>query len=66
MAQVEVKTLFIESGSPRENGTIESFKGRFRDELLKGGIFETMLEAKVLIERWRVNYNTIRPCGALG
>ena len=56
-----MKTLFSESGSPRENGTIESFKGRFRDELLKGGIFETMLEAKVLIERWRVNYNTIRP-----
>ena len=61
LAQVEVKTLFIEPGSPWENGTIESFNGKLRDELLNGEIFETMLEAKVMIERWRVTYNTIRP-----
>ena len=66
LAQVMVKTLFIEPGSPWENGTIESFNVKLRDELLNGEIFETMLEAKVLIERWRVNYNTIRPPGALG
>ena len=58
---MEVKTLFIERGSPWENGYIESFNGKLRDELLNGGIFETMLVVKVLIERWRVNYNTIRP-----
>ena len=66
LSQVEVKTLFIESGSPLENGYIESFNGRLRDELLNGEIFETMLEAKVLIELWRVTYNTIRPHSALG
>lgn len=66
LAQMAVKTLFIEPGSPGENGTIESFNGKLRDELLSGEIFETMLEAKVLLERWRVTYNTIRPPGALG
>ena len=66
ISQFEVKTLFIEPGSPWENGYIQSFNGKLRDELLNGKIFETMLEAKVLIERWRVNYNTIRPQSALG
>lgn len=66
LAQVEVQTLFIEPGSPWENGCIESFNGKLRDELLNGETFETMLEAKVLSERWRVNYNTIRPHSALG
>lgn len=66
LARVEVKTLFIEPGSPWENGYIESFNGKFRDELLDGEIFDTLLEAKVLIERWRVEYNTIRPHSALG
>jgi len=61
-----VKTLFIEPGSPWENGCIELFNGKLRDELLDGEIFEMMLEAKVLLERWRVNYNTIRPHSALG
>lgn len=66
LERVEVKTLFIEPGSPWENGYIESFNGRLRDELLNGEIFDTLLEAKVLIERWRVEYNTIRPHSALG
>ncbi len=66
LERVDVTTLFIEPGSPWENGYIESFNGKLRDELLNGEIFETKLEAKVLIERWRVTYNTIRPHSALG
>lgn len=66
LEKVEVKTLFIEPGSPREDGYIKSFNGKFRDELSDGEIFDTLLEAKVLIERWRVEYNTIRPHSALG
>jgi putative transposase len=66
LARVEVKTLFIEPGSPWENGYIESFNGKLRDELLNGEIFDTLLEAKVLIERWRVEYNAIQPHSALG
>lgn len=61
-----VKTLFIEPGSPWENGYIESFNGRLRDELLDREIFDTLHEAKVLIERWRWEYNTVRPHGSLG
>jgi transposase InsO family protein len=61
-----VQTLFIEPGSPWENGYIESFNGKLRDELLDGEIFYTLQEAKVLIERWRQEYNTIRPHSALG
>lgn len=53
-------------GSPWENGYIESFNGKLRDELLNGEIFETLLEAKVLIERWRIDCNTVRPHRALG
>lgn len=63
--RVGVKTLFIEPGSPWENGYIESFNGKLRDELLNGEIFDTLLEAKVLIERWRVDFNTHRPHSAL-
>lgn len=66
LERVEVKTLFIEPGSPWENGYVESFNGKLRDELLNGEIFDTLLEAKVLIERWRMEYNTIRPHSALG
>ncbi len=66
LAQVGVKTLFIEPGSPWENGYCESFNGKLRDELLDREIFYTLLEAKVLIERWRVHYNTQRPHSALG
>ncbi len=66
LKKVEVKTLFIEPGSPWENGYIESFNGKLRNELLDGEIFDTLLEAKVLIERWRKEYNTIRPHSSLG
>ncbi len=61
-----VNTLYIEPGSPWENGYIESFNGKLRDELLNGEIFYTLNEAKILIERWRVYYNTIRPHSSLG
>ncbi len=66
LEKVEVKTLYIEPGSPWENGYMESFIGKFRDELLNGEIFDTLLEAKVLTERWRREYNTVRPHSALG
>jgi putative transposase len=66
LQRVEVKTLYIEPGSPWENGYIESFNGKLRDELLDREIFDTLLEAKVLIERWRVEYNTVRPHSSLG
>ena len=61
-----VKTLFIEPGSPWENGYSESFNGKLRDELLEREIFYSLREAEVLIERWRRHYNTIRPHSALG
>ena len=64
--QIGVKTLFIEPGSPWENGYCESVNGRLRDELLAREQFDTLLEAKVLIERWRRHYNTVRPHGSLG
>jgi len=60
-----VKTLFIEPGSPWENGYIESFNGKLRDELLNREVFTTPSEAKVLIEKWRQEYNTVRPHSAL-
>ena len=63
--RVGVRTLYIEPGSPRENGYNESFHGSLRDELLNGEIFRTLKEAKVLIERWRVHHNTVRPHSAL-
>ena len=56
----------MEPGSPWENGYIESFNGKFRDELLAREQFITLLEAKVLIERWRFHYNTVRPHSSLG
>jgi len=66
LGNIGVRTLFIEPGSPWENGYIESFNGKLRDELLNGEIFETLLEAKVLIENWRYEYNHIRPHSSLG
>jgi putative transposase len=61
-----VKTLFIEPGSPWENGYIESFNGKLRDELLNREIFTTLTEAKVLIADWRKEYNQVRPHSSLG
>jgi putative transposase len=66
LSRLGVKTLFIEPGSPWENGYIESFNGKLRDELLNLETFTTLEEAKVLIEQWRREYNQIRPHSALG
>ncbi len=66
LKNVGVRTLFIEPGSPWENGYIESFNEKLGDELLKRERFDTLKEAKVLIERWRVQYNTVRPHSSLG
>ena len=66
LKSLEVKTLFIEAGSPWENGYVESFNGKLRDELLNLESFDTLLEAKVLIERRRRVYNTVRPHSSLG
>ena len=64
--KLRVKPLFIEPGSPWENGYVESFNGKMRDELLNREIFYTLQEAQILIERWRKDYNTIRPHSSLG
>ena len=66
LARVGVKTLYIEPGSPWENGYNESFNGKLRDELLNGEIFYSLKEAQVLIERWKHHDNTVRPHSALG
>ena len=75
LKSVGVKILSIEPGSPvepageqrqTENGFIESFNGKLRDELLNTELFDTLLEARVLIERWRVHYNTVRLHSSLG
>ena len=58
--------MFIEPGSPWENGYVESFNGKLRDELLNGEIFYTLKEAEVLIEGWRTLYNPLRPHSSLG
>jgi transposase InsO family protein len=60
-----VKTLFIKPGSPWENGYIESFNGKLRDELLNREVFTTLLEAQVLVESWRDEYNHVRPHSSL-
>jgi len=64
LSRLGVKTLYIEPGSPWENGYIESFNGKLRDELLNREIFTTLEEARVLIEQWRKEYNQIRPHSA--
>jgi len=64
--RIGVKTLFIEPGSPWENGYIESFNGKLRDEVLNREVFTSLTEAKVLIEQWRQEYNHIRPHSSLG
>jgi transposase InsO family protein len=66
IAAVGAKTAYIEKGSPWENGYIESFNGKLRDELLNGEIFYSLREAKVVIEQWRRHYNAIRPHSSLG
>ena len=66
LGRLEVNTLYIAPGSPWENGYVESFNGKLRDELLNREIFDTLLEAKVLVERWRTEYNQVRPHSSLG
>jgi len=66
LARVSVGPLFIQPGSPWENGYCESFNGKLRDELLNREIFYTLHEAKILIENWRREYNEIRPHSSLG
>ncbi|MGA8694976.1 MAG: IS3 family transposase [Xanthobacteraceae bacterium] len=63
---VGAKTAYIERGSPWENGYIESFNARLRDELLNGEIFYTLREAQIVIESWRRHYNAVRPHASLG
>jgi len=63
---VGAQTAFIEPGSPWENGYIESFNARLRDELLNGEIFYCLKEAQVVIEQWRRHYNTVRSHSSLG
>jgi len=66
LAATGAKTLYIEPGSPWENGYCESFNSKLRDEFLNGEIFYSLKELRVLAERWRVHYNTIRPHSSLG
>ncbi len=63
---LQVKPLYIEPGSPWENGYVESFHGKLRDELLNAELFDTLWEARVLLEQWRREYNAVRPHSALG
>ena len=66
LATVGTQPLFIEPGSPWENGYCESFNGKLRDECLNGEIFYSLKEAQVIIEMWRTYYNTVRPHSSLG
>ncbi len=66
LGRVAVQTLFITPGSPWENGYNESFNGKLGDELLDREIFFSLKEAQVLVERWRQEYNRIRPHSSLG
>jgi putative transposase len=66
LAVTGTKTLYIEPGSPWENGYCESFNSKLRDEFLDGEIFYSLKEMQVLAERWRVHYNTLRPHSSLG
>lgn len=65
-SRLDISPLFIEPGSPWENGYVESFNGKMRYELLNGELFYSLFEAKVIIERWRNYYNKIRPHSSLG
>jgi putative transposase len=63
---LQVRPLYIEPGSPWENGYVESFHGKLRDELLNRELFDTLWEVQVLLEQWRREYNAVRPHSALG
>jgi putative transposase len=66
LQDLKVRTLYIEPGSPWENGYVESFIGKLRDELLNGEIFDTLLEARAVMADWRKEYNHHRPHSSLG
>ncbi len=66
IAAVGSKTAYIAPGSPWENGYVESFNVRLRDELLNGEIFYSLREAQIFIESWRRHYNAVRPHASLG
>ena len=66
LSKRRVETLYIEPGSPWENGYIESFNGKLRDEILNREIFYSVREAKVIVESWRLEYNNHRPHSSLG
>ena len=66
LGRLGVKTLYIEPGSPWENGYIESFNGKFRAEFLNREVLDTLLEARVLTACWRREYNQVRPHSSLG
>ena len=63
---LQVAPLYIEPGSPWENGYVESFNGKMREQFLNGELFYTLKEAQVMTERWRTQYNTVRPHSSLG
>ena len=65
LGNLGIGTLYIEPGSPWENGYCESFHGKLRDECLNGEIFYSLKEAQIVIELWREEYNTRRPHSAL-
>lgn len=65
LQRLNVETLYIEPGSPWENGYIESFNGKLRDEFLNGEIFYSLKEAQVLTEWWKKHYNHVRPHSSL-
>ncbi len=66
LASVGTQPLFIEPGSPWENGYCESFNGELRDECLNGEIFCSLKESQVMIQQWRKSFNTVRPHSSLG
>ena len=66
IAAVGAQTAYIEPGSPWENGYVESFNSRLRDELLDGEIFYTIREARIIVEDWRRHFNAVRPHSAIG
>ncbi len=66
LEELGVETLFVEPGSPWENGYVESFNSRMRDELLNGELFLHIDEMKYVVERWRMDYNHYRPHSSLG
>ena len=66
LAKLGTGTLYIEPWSPWENGYCESFNGKLRDECLNGEIFYSLKEAQIVIEKWRVMYNVLRPRSSLG